>query len=124
MFLDRMGSVAGWLAARADFVDPNGSGQVPGGGSGVGGGGGVQVTVPPTRNTTGFGGFAAASSNNTAGMNFMAFNALRFAGAKSVRTSTIILAVFNVIAAFGVVLGILYDCYKSYKRSHPKFKFR
>lgn len=69
-----------------------------------------------TRNTTGFGG--------TQGMNFMAFNALRFAGAKSIRTSTIILAIFNVIAAFGVVLGIVYVNYKSYRRSHPKFRFR
>ncbi len=47
---------------------------------------------------------------------------LVFAESKSVRTSTIILASFNVLAAFTTASSILYDCYWASKRCNPKFK--
>jgi hypothetical protein len=49
---------------------------------------------------------------------------LRFAPAKSIRTSTIILSVFNVIAAFATAAGILWDGYSREKRNNEKFRFR
>lgn len=42
-------------------------------------------------------------------------NGLRFAAAKSIRTSTMILASFNALAAFATAVGIIYGCY-TYKR--------
>lgn len=42
-------------------------------------------------------------------------NALKFATSKSIRTSTIILASFNSVAAFTTALGIIYGC-RSYKK--------
>lgn len=48
--------------------------------------------------------------------------ALKFAASKSIRTSTIILAAFNVLAAFITAFSILYDCYFASKRCNPKFK--
>lgn len=51
-------------------------------------------------------------------------NQFRFQAAKSIRTSTIILAVFNVIAAFATAVGIFWDGYSSTKRNNPKFGFR
>ena len=47
---------------------------------------------------------------------------LVFAESKSVRTSTIILAAFNVLASFTTAGSILYDCYWASKRCNPKFK--
>lgn len=47
---------------------------------------------------------------------------LVFAESKSFRTSTIILATFNVLAALVTAGGILYDCYWASKRCNPKFK--
>jgi hypothetical protein len=41
---------------------------------------------------------------------------------KSVRTSTIILATFNIIAAFATATSILYDCYCAHKRSGRSLK--
>jgi len=49
-------------------------------------------------------------------------NNLVFAESKSVRTSTIILAVFNVLASATTAGSILYDCYWASKRCNPKFK--
>jgi hypothetical protein len=49
-------------------------------------------------------------------------NSLEFAESKSVRTSTIILASFNVLASFTTAASILYDCYWASKRCNPKFK--
>jgi hypothetical protein len=49
-------------------------------------------------------------------------NSLVFAESKSVRTSTIILASFNVLASFTTAASILYDCYWASKRCNPKFK--
>ncbi|PMD42958.1 hypothetical protein L207DRAFT_422365 [Hyaloscypha variabilis F] len=47
---------------------------------------------------------------------------LIFQDSESVRTSTIILAAFNILAAFATALSILYDCYWSSKRCAPKYK--
>jgi hypothetical protein len=47
---------------------------------------------------------------------------LVFQDSKSVRTSTIILAAFNVLAALATAISILYDCYWSSKRCAPKYK--
>lgn len=52
----------------------------------------------------------------------MLINNLIFAQSKSVRTSTIILASFNVFAAFCTAMSILYDLYWASKRCNPKFK--
>jgi hypothetical protein len=49
---------------------------------------------------------------------------LRFAPVKSIRTSTIILSVFNVIAAFATAVGILWEGYAREKRNNEKFRFR
>ncbi|TVY15714.1 hypothetical protein LARI1_G006542 [Lachnellula arida] len=77
------------------------------------------------------------SKNGTRGLNFtmaqtsgsarsnatgILIEELVFAESKSVRTSTIILAVFNTLAAFATACSILYDCYFAYKRCNPKFK--
>lgn len=51
-------------------------------------------------------------------------SSFRFQAAKSIRTSTIILSVFNVIAAFATAVGILWDGYATAKRNNPKFSFR
>lgn len=47
----------------------------------------------------------------------MFFNELRFAAAKSIRTSTIILASFNMVAAFATAVGILCDSYFRSRRN-------
>lgn len=51
-------------------------------------------------------------------------NNFRFQAARSIRTSTIILSVFNVVAAFATAVGILWDAYATAKRNNPKFSFR
>ena len=66
------------------------------------------------RNATGSG------RNGTATFNLI--QNLVFAQSKSVRTSTIILAAFNALAAFATAASILYDCYWSSKRCNPKFR--
>lgn len=45
-----------------------------------------------------------------------------FQNSKSIRNSTIILASFNVVAAFATAARILYDCYWASKRSSRTFK--
>lgn len=59
-------------------------------------------------------------SNSTTNL----INQFRFQAAKSIRTSTIILASFNVIAAFATAVGIFWDSYLTAKRNNAKFKFR
>ena len=44
-------------------------------------------------------------------------NNFGFQAAKSIRTSTIILSVFNVIAAVATTIGILWDSYATAKRN-------
>lgn len=51
-------------------------------------------------------------------------NELRFATAKSIRTSFVILASFNALAAAATVFGIFWDCYTGAKRSDPTFRLR
>jgi hypothetical protein len=51
-------------------------------------------------------------------------NELKFAAAKSVRTSIIVLASFNVLAAVGVIFGVLFDSAVVAKRDDPKFRLR
>lgn len=60
------------------------------------------------------------SAANNATLNLI--SNLVFAESKSVRTSTIILAAFNVLASFTTAASILYDCYWASKRCNPKFK--
>jgi len=51
-------------------------------------------------------------------------NDLRFAAARSIRTSTIILAAFNAVAAFSTAFGILYDCYTTRRRNNRRYRLR
>jgi len=51
------------------------------------------------------------------------WNDLKFSAAKSIRTSAIILASFNIIAAFATALGILFDSYFRKKRNDSSFRF-
>ena len=87
--------------------------------------GGFGATEPegqswsPANGTTGV--YKAGSNSTTSAM---FFNELRFAAAKSIRTSTIILATFNAIAAFATALGILYQCYSSKRRNSRNFSFK
>ncbi|KAJ9148338.1 RBR-type E3 ubiquitin transferase [Pleurostoma richardsiae] len=70
----------------------------------------------PTNGTSGIYQLGNENSTTTA----MIFNELRFAAAKSIRTSTIILASFNTIAAFATALGIFYECYSRDKRNRRR----
>jgi hypothetical protein len=68
-------------------------------------------------------GVVQAQTNGTSNNETLALiSSLVFAESKSVRTSTIILAAFNVLAASTTVASILYDCYWASKRCNPKFK--
>ena len=62
------------------------------------------------------------ATNKTSSATLSLIASLVFAESKSVRTSTIILAAFNVLAAFTTAASILYDCYWASKRCNPKFK--
>lgn len=67
----------------------------------------------------GQGGNSTAMSNSTA----RAFiDGLLFAESKSIRTSTVILATFNIIAALATALSILYDAHWAATRSAPSYK--
>lgn len=77
----------------------------------------------PNTNVTGGNGnglFQSATNTTTN----MIINEFRFAAAKSIRTSTIILATFNTVAAFATAVGILFDTYYRKKRNDKKFRFR
>lgn len=58
----------------------------------------------------------ATTSNETAAATAAISNALKFATSKSIRTSTIILACFNALAAFTTAMGIIYGSYTYRKR--------
>jgi len=90
---------AGWLESRDD------TGVV------------TQNAFNRTRN----GLFQSATNQTTTQQQF--FNELRFAAAKSIRTSTIILASFNIIAAFATAVGILCDSYFREKRNNKEYRF-
>ncbi|CAK7223088.1 hypothetical protein SEUCBS140593_005120 [Sporothrix eucalyptigena] len=89
----RIGPSPGWLAAR-DF--PNGF----------------------SNNSTGL--FQAGANETQQQLQFI--SELRFAAAKSIRTSTIILAAFNAVAAFATACGILYDAYSTRKRNNKRYR--
>lgn len=63
---------------------------------------------------------AERSKNNTIAKGII--ENLVFAESKSVRTSTVILAAFNVLASFATAASIIYDCYWASKHCNPKFK--
>ncbi|KAK4162765.1 hypothetical protein QBC43DRAFT_72725 [Cladorrhinum sp. PSN259] len=65
--------------------------------------------------------FQSATNQTTTQQQF--FNELRFAAARSIRTSTIILASFNIIAAFATAVGILCDSYFREKRNNREYRF-
>ncbi|KAI0122822.1 hypothetical protein BJ170DRAFT_599496 [Xylariales sp. AK1849] len=58
----------------------------------------------------------ASSSNST----FQVINEFKFLAARSIRQSTIVLAVFNTISAFIVAAGIWYDCYTRAQRNRTR----
>ena len=49
-------------------------------------------------------------------------NSLIFSQSKSIRTSTMILGAFNILAAFVTASSILYDCYCASKRANGGYK--
>ncbi|ROW11727.1 hypothetical protein VPNG_05613 [Cytospora leucostoma] len=63
---------------------------------------------------------ATTSSNATTSAMQAMTNALRFATSKSIRTSTIILASFNAMAALATAVGIIYGGYRYSKRAPKK----
>ncbi|CRK48375.1 hypothetical protein BN1723_020536, partial [Verticillium longisporum] len=76
----------------------------------------------------GIGNTNGGSANSFAGQNndtsqAALINEFRFAAAKSIRTSVIILAAFNVVAAFATAVGIIWHSYTTKKRKDPRFKF-
>ncbi|KAK0614103.1 hypothetical protein B0T14DRAFT_436593 [Immersiella caudata] len=77
------------------------------------------------RNENGTGnGLFQASTNQTFNQFNQQSNRFVFTAAKSIRTSTIILAVFNTIAAFATAVGILIESYYRKKRNDKNFRFR
>jgi hypothetical protein len=76
--------------------------------------------IHATSNGTDSGTGSGKNSSSNAAESFIA--ALVFAESKSVRTSTIILAAFDALAALATASSILYDCYWASKRCNPKFK--
>ncbi|KAK3350926.1 hypothetical protein B0H65DRAFT_103990 [Neurospora tetraspora] len=68
---------------------------------------------------TGYGMFQSATNSPDS----QTFTQFRFAAAKSIRTSTVILASFNTIAAFATAVGILVDTYHREKRENKRFRF-
>ena len=49
---------------------------------------------------------------------------IKFAAAKTARTSIVVLASFNVLAALGTIFGVLFDSVVATRRDDPSFKFR
>ncbi|SPN98928.1 uncharacterized protein DNG_01967 [Cephalotrichum gorgonifer] len=109
----------GWLEPRATeelWARQFGGGFGGGNGNGNGIGNGSDDNDGNDRNSTDgrprFGGGGGG------------WGAFRFQAAKSIRTSTIILSIFNILAAFATAMGILWDGYATAKRNNPKFSFR
>ncbi|KAK0728122.1 hypothetical protein B0T26DRAFT_639809 [Lasiosphaeria miniovina] len=75
-------------------------------------------------NVTGTGNGFFQAANNVTTTQQMFFNELKFAAAKSIRTSTIILAGFNTVAAFATAMGILLDAYYRERRNNRQFNIR
>jgi hypothetical protein len=70
----------------------------------------------PTMDSTGF----QFQANSTSKWD----NELKFAAAGSVRTSIIVLSVFNVIVAFAVTISILLRSWKTLKQVEPIWDFK
>lgn len=68
------------------------------------------------------GGVFQSAANNTVSQQIFS-NEFFFNAAKSIRTSTIVLAAFNIIAAFATAVGILCESYFR-KRRNKNYKFR
>ena len=66
--------------------------------------------------------FTQSEANKTTSGSKAIIEGLVFQNSKSVRTSTIILAAFNILAALATAISILYDCYWTSKRCAPKYK--
>lgn len=86
---------AGWLLARADNM------------------------VAGFQNGSGGSFFQSNGTKNTFLNQFK-----QAAAARSIRTSTIVLATFNTIAAFATAMAILYDCYSRSRRNKRKLNTR
>lgn len=69
-------------------------------------------------------GFFQMANNRTTTTRQMFLNELRFSAAKSIRTSTMILACFNIVAAFATALGIICDSYFRERRNNKNYKFK
>ena len=84
----------------------------------------LERTAGRTFNKTMVGSFTESATNGTIGSaaTKAIIDELIFQDSKSVRTSTIILAAFNILAALATAMSILYDCYWSAKRCAPKYK--
>lgn len=93
------GGGGGWLESRVD----------------------TQWTPESDSSRTGYGMLQSATNSATDSQTFTQF---RFAAAKSIRTSTIILASFNTIAALVTAVGILTDTYQREKKENKRFRFR
>lgn len=93
--------VLGWLGAR-DFND---------GGQGNFGNAGNRL-------------FQASTNRTFQPSRQMQANNFQFAAARSIRTSTIILAAFNAIAAFATAMGILIESYFRKKRNVRNFSLQ
>lgn len=72
--------------------------------------------------TNGMGRFGGGGGNSTGGGG--GGRDFAFQATKSIRTSTIILSIFNVVAAFATAIGIIWDGYATAKRNNPKYTFR
>ncbi|KAH7632977.1 hypothetical protein B0T09DRAFT_395166 [Sordaria sp. MPI-SDFR-AT-0083] len=92
------GGGGGWLESRVD----------------------TQWTPESDSSRTGYGMLQSATNSATDSQTFTQF---RFAAAKSIRTSTIILASFNTIAALVTAVGILTDTYQREKKENKRFRF-
>ena len=80
---------------------------------------GLQGNMSLMANATGYADFsqAATSGGNST---FMVINEFKFLAARSIRTSTLILSIFNTISGFATAAGILFDCYLAAKRSESR----
>jgi len=108
-----MDSSWGWIEPRSDELWARQFG-------GVGGNDNDNDDGNNNNNNNRNGTFRGGGRNSTNNL----ISQFRFQAAKSIRTSTIILSVFNVVAAFATALGILWDGYATAKRNNPKYKFR
>ncbi len=99
--LARFGAVVAWLESRDDDTR----------------------WMPQSNfNKSGNGLFQSATNQTTTQQMFL--NELRFSAAKSIRTSTVILATFNTVAAFATALGILCDSYFRARRNNKRFNLK